>query len=77
MSAKAVDAKVHGSVSDAATVQTILTSHDAQEEIKSAFLPIRSFAITVGRSCFAHLSSNPNLRFGDGIGIGIGMDRDG
>jgi len=40
VSAKAVDAKVHGSVSDAATVQTILTSHDAQEEIKSAFLTI-------------------------------------
>ena len=58
VSAKAVDAKVHGSVSDAATVQTILTSHDAQEEIKSAF-SYHPFAITVGRSCFAHLSSNP------------------
>ena len=59
VSAKAGDAKLHGSVSDAATVQTILTSHDAQEEIKSAFLPIHSFAITVGRYCFAHLSSSP------------------
>ena len=57
--AKAVDAKLHGSVSDAASVQSILTSHDAQEEIKSAFLAIHSFAITMGRSCFAHLSSSP------------------
>ena len=59
VSAKAVDAKLHGSVSDAASVQSILTPHDAQEEIKSAFLAIHSFAITMGRSCFADLSSSP------------------